>query len=440
MKMSEYLDLLNKPITIPLSKIYSIKKYYLGMYRAYMVKMYDNGYISDPTRFNVDEINKNFIDLNIRHISDIKGMVRLESHFVGFIKCRNKNAEPEVTQFLSLLEKALYYKEGSSNIDKLYESVTKNSVKLSMKLIKRGAFIDSSKNNCGVDLINRGVFDCISEFGYTVKHVSILEDVFKFVLEKLGIPLSDCSKDGLFIDGLTHEEELLYSDIIFDESISYDGLYKNVIVDWMTEHKWVVSTKRNIERNGLMWYVCYERYDEVSSLQKRMLDEFYEKHKGTDVKVICMDSYHLYYVETCEDMLIPISQFVVLADEEESVLDEHPIGGYTGEVYSVDYLTSNEIDFTGCPIVVSNGIKQIEVVDVEQTELSDSESWFKSRGANLDFCGSYHASPFKEGTLEDRLYHCCINSENGEVISKIKVDFTESDLVKAKRKVFRKPL
>lgn len=440
MKISEYLNCFNKPISIPLSKIYSIKKYYLGMYRAYMVKLYDNGYIGDPTRFDIDEINKNFIDLNIRYMSDISGKIRLESHFIGFVKCRNKESDYDTINFLSLLEKALYYKEGSENIDKLYESAVKNSVKLSMKLVKRGAFIDSSKNSGGVDLNNMGILDCISKFGYSVKSISILDEVFKLVLEELGIPVSESSKDGLFIEDLTHDEELLYSDIIFNESVLYNGLYKDAISSWMEKNKWVLSNKKNVEKNGLMWYVCYKRYDEISSLQLGMLNGFSSTYEGTDLKMISMDSYHLYYIEPCDSMLIPISQFVVLADESESVLAEHPIGGYTGEVYSVDYLVSNEIDFTGCPIVVSNGVKQIEVVDVEQTELRDSESWFKSMGASLDFSVSYHQNPFKEGTLEDRLYQCCIRAENGEVISKIRVDFSESDLVKAKRKVSKKPL
>ena len=44
-----------------LKRLLELKKYYLSMYRCYMIRLYDLGYIADPTRYNQKEIIQNLL-------------------------------------------------------------------------------------------------------------------------------------------------------------------------------------------------------------------------------------------------------------------------------------------------------------------------------------------------------------------------------------------
>ena len=94
-----------------------------------MLKLYDKGYISDPTVFNNSEMYFNVLDLDIKPMYDSLGRIILSSERVAFSMLK---ANTEQKDFLSLLYPVLIYREYSNDLDIFYETFRKV---LNLKLV-----------------------------------------------------------------------------------------------------------------------------------------------------------------------------------------------------------------------------------------------------------------------------------------------------------------
>lgn len=91
MKFSEYLKSVNKTkVHLKLERWVELKQYYMSMFRFYMLKLYDQGYISDPTRFNEEEIKQNLVELGIYDFRNKNGKVLIDSLHADFARCKYK--------------------------------------------------------------------------------------------------------------------------------------------------------------------------------------------------------------------------------------------------------------------------------------------------------------------------------------------------------------
>lgn len=161
MKFSEYLKSVNKTkIHLKMERWVELKQYYMSMFRFYMLKLYDQGYISDPTRFNEEEIKQNLVEMGIYDFRNKNGKVLIDSLHADFSRCKYKN-DSEKVKFLNLLYEALKYKEYSLEIDKQYENY---GTDLKFSFVMKNSILVTSV--CIIDY-NKGVFNTLCPDGYS---------------------------------------------------------------------------------------------------------------------------------------------------------------------------------------------------------------------------------------------------------------------------------
>lgn len=433
MKIYEMIKELNKKVSVKEKRVMEVKKHYLSLYRANMVYLYDEGYISDPTSFNEKEILGNIVDLNIqRDLAGVTGRIGLTEDYIGFALAKNKDDEDK-SYFLSKLLGVVKYRNISRNIDKFYDDngfAYDSNKKISLGIVQSSSRI-TNKNGFDID---EGILKCFETYGMGNKFISLNETIYKIALETLGI--EDVHKESLFVSGLTREEEIEYSEIILNGLVNLDGPMSDKLVAWLNNNKWAEGNKFSSQNEGLYNWIVYIKsnrmIEEQSLLMNKIIDDGY--------KIVCMKSNGFYIVDDESPVLYPVGIFVVCGDDDRILPDINIIEGYTGEVYSIDYLNENELGYVGCPIeLYSEGKSKGLFIDKEQTELSNTDSWFKENDVDITFCKPfYREGVFTEDSIEDRLYKILSDANEGKLIGLLKNEDKGTNLVSVKKAVVKK--
>lgn len=433
MKIYELIKDLNKKVQIKDKRVFEVKKHYLSLYRANMVYLYDKGYISDPTVFNRKEIMMNIVDMNIKYLSGVTGKIELTEDYIGFALAKYKDDE-EISEFLSLLLDAIKYRNISLNIDKFYDDLGfayESSKKFSLNLIQSASRI-RTKSGFSID---EGILKCMKPFGVGVKFLDMNDVIYEMALKQLGI--ENNSDESIFVSGLTKEEEIKYSNIILNGLVKLDGKESQKLVDWLNNNKWAEGNKFSSQNEGLYNWVVYinsnDMIEEQSKFMNKLLDEGYE--------ILSMESNGFYVLDTKSPVLFPVGIFVAMSGDEDEILpSKNVVEGYTGEVFSLNYLISNELSFVGCPIELYIDDKtKAFFVDKEQTEFNESISWFKDNKAIISFDESqYEEGVFPKGSLEDDMYKIVCDAEEGTLIGLLRQEVKGINLSNVKKAVARK--
>lgn len=434
MKIYELIKNINKKVTIKTNRVLDVKKHYISLYRANMVYLYDKGYISDPTVFDTKEILGNIVDLDIKYLSGVTGRIELSEDYIGYAICKYKGNE-EVLDFLNILLNVVRYRNMSINIDKFYDDLgfaneIKNKVSLNVVQSASRIF---NKNGFNLD---ESILRCFKPYGVGFKLITLDDIIYSIALAELGI--ADESENSLFVKGLTKEEEIRYSHLILNGLVKLDGVYANKLNDWLSKNKWAEGNKFSSQNEGLYNWVLYIKsnimIEEQSILLNKLLDEGNE--------IVCMQSNGFYVIDSDSPLEFPVGMFAIASDEDDGIqLPEiNKLEGYTGEVYSLEYLETHELEFVGSPIELYVDSKKKELfVDKEQTELKDSISWFKHMDARLSFGESdYREGVFVKDSLEDSLYKIVCDSESGCLIGYLTNDEKGKNLDSIKKQVAKK--
>lgn len=447
MKVRDFVKSANKSLNVNLGRVYEIKKKYMSLYRANMVLLYDEGFISDPTCLNERELRENVKDFKISGLVQNSGMVHLDSHQVGFALCKNKDLSEEGIKFLKILEKVLYYRERSSDIDKFYDTHFPSKGEFTLGLSMSGPKIIIKKPYP----MSESVLECFFQAktsGKVVKKKTFYDKIFSVALQELG--LEGNMEDGLFIKGLSRSEEIKYCDLILDGLVALNGSKANLLENWLREHAWNtdIDDKYRFLKTGLFTYIETQKTDFMFNCQSELLNEAAEKYG--EFNVVCMGTDCVYYVTEENEITFPIGSFIIYSGVEDIICcdDKNTLEGYTGEVYPISYFTGSHAKgiYIGCPfeIYLPDSGEKVLVVDLEQTSYYEpgkkNVSWFSYEDVCITFGKSvYQEGVFPKGSLEDKVFSIYGNSESGNVIGYIdKSDVSsEADLERAKEKVFK---
>lgn len=443
----------SKSLDINLNGVYAVKKKYLSMYRAYMVMMYDEGFISDPTCYNEREIRRNVTDLRISGLIRNSGQIYLDSHQAGFALCiqRSLGTEDESVRFLYLLQKVLYYREQCNGIDKFYDTNSRVKGKCALGLTTSGPKIFIKKPYPMCEAVLECFFRSEVDIGKRVEKATFYDKIFNIALIELG--LSGRKDDGLFIRGLTREEEIQYCDLILDGLVKITGSEGSRLESWLLEHAWNVNVDDRYKfiKTGLFSYIESQKVDFMFNSQEDIYERISESYGESNI--LCMGTDSIYYTVRVDYIDLPVSSFVVFAGDEDVVSceDRNALGGYTGEVYPVEYFSPDGENgfFVGCPFEVwkPSSNEKVLVVDMEQTSYykkdgSGYPSWFSyEKEVSITFSESvYQEGIFEEGSLEDTLFRVYGDAEAGNILGKVKIESFAGNiqmLEKAKEKVYK---
>lgn len=440
MRVADYLKLMNKEKTIKVERVYQLKKYYIGMYRSYLMQLYDKGFINDPTRFDIIQIRVNIVDLGISGLYNTLGELQLNLDFIKFAMCKHKDSEA-IMEFLSILYNVVKYRTYSQGIDSFYEEfgfAVNDKQKISPNFR-----VNATKVVCGMCTpISRGVLECFLSDKKTVGVIDCSDYIWLKACKELGIPDKDWESNGLFIEGMSHICELESVRIILNGEVELTGKYGKVLSDWLFSHKWKVESGIDSDSKGLFDYVFYSDmtgvFSDISSCMDRLV--------GYGDEVIGLVDNRIYYSKPISCYKIPIGCFMVVSGDGDEVMpDSISMNGVTGEFYTLDYLRDEEVKYVGCPlecVYVDSESGKIDVeyiYDFEQLDVRCS-SYFIDEKLDYDFEGtvSYDLSEFDD-VLERELYRMYKNSLTGDLVGVLDANkYSLNDIEEAKKRVMLK--
>lgn len=452
MKVRDFIKDIGKSLSLNPSDVFKVKKKYVSLYRANMVLLYDEGFISDPTCFNEKEIRRNVIDCRISELVQNSGRIVLDSNQVDFALGIEKNLSEEGEKFLRILQKVLYYRELCKGIDKFYDTNFTQTNTSSKCTVNLGVKMSGTK------IVTRKPYDissailecCFNEKmeGKKVVCRTLYRYIFDEALKELG--LEGNTEDGLFVKGMSRESEIAHCDLILDGLVSLNGSKAKLLEDWLRCHAWdpMINIGYKFIKVGLFTYIKYQKMEEMKSWQELLLNEIIDE-KGID-NVLFMTTDRVYYLEDEEEVDFPISLFVIFCDSKDTISsdDRNVLEGYTGEVYPLDFFTEDHSKgfYVGCPfeLYYPDSDRTTLVVDLEQTSFYDPNktnvSWFSYEdGASITFSKSvYYKGEYSKGSIEDAIFRVYGDAEEGKILGKLPRQIVlDPDFSKAKDRVLR---
>ena len=440
MRIADYVNA-NTKKTIKTKNIMNLKKYAIDMYRVYMVDLYNNDFISDPTRLDEKEIYANISDMGISALFSSTGVVMLNTKYIKYAIYRYSkvdSADSDRLTFLNILYNVYKYREYWEAIDLFYDENTfrgnsSASVKLGLRFT--GARV-GSKNCSGV---NKAVCDCFCDSGNHAVRKTFGDKIWHLAMQELGVPSEEWYEDGLFDSNLTHNEEVECMEIILNGCTSGSGKYSGKLEDWLFNHKWK-EKGMSLEKVGLFSYLFNNYYSEICSIEGQIVTHEIEE-KGN--RVVALAGIEYYVEEPIKEYKIPFGCFAVDSSySDEPFPDASRVSGYTGECYSESYLDAEGIQYIGCPFEVYVDSRSYKLVyDIEQCDIK-SDTWFKQYDMKWEFDETFNfrkaASRFHKGTLEYKLLLMYQESINGNLVGSISAEgISLQELSNAKKNIMK---
>lgn len=434
MRVLEVVKTLNKKVTLKSDKLMELKKHYLGFYRIWMVKMYNEGYVSDPTKLDEKEIFSNIFDMGIKGMFTTSGCISCTTQQIKYAMSKHEEDE-EIMSFLSMLYELIKYREYCLEVDNMYnyfnfEVEDKQKVCLNYKAT--GAMIQSA---CGFN-VSRPSLTALISTEFEPAYVTINDFLWSLAMQILEIPQEDWEKDGLFDKDLSHTQEVESMELLLDGCVNLTGTYSELLTNWLLEHKWSDS-KMFINSKGLYSYLFNSNTLDILEQQAEILQDL----KNRNINILAILSNKIYYAKERSYMYLPMSCFSVVVEDEDIVMDNNPLNSVTSELYSHWYLTQEEVSYVGCPILVNvSWRREVMVYDIEQCSIL-SKTWFEDEDIVWSFRDKEDLgeieSPFDKGTLEDILYKGCIGVEYGNLVCKVENKYTPKEFIAAKKNVMK---
>lgn len=432
MKVVDFLAEMNKKRPIKTQRLVDLKGYYVSMYRVNMVKLYNKNYIDDPTRFNDISLRTFIQEQKIKGMVQVSGVVELSSNQVLYAMYKNKENE-EACEFLSLLYNALKYREYCQDINRLYDSVGFSEVpkcSVGMGLGLKGSMISPRSGG----KVSEALVNCFLDNKHKAVEKNFNEYIWDIAMGVLGIPVEERLMNGLIDSDLSHSEEVECIELLLEGKVESKGLYSERLHDWLYSHKWSGNKMTTISK-GLYEYVFNAYTDKVFSVETAILNNLKDKGK----KVYAVDGSKYFVEEEIDEYVLPVGCFVVVGGEDKLLFDGSVMNGYTGEVYTEDYLEQEELQYVGCPFELYVTVKdKVLFYDIEQVDIS-YETWFKAEKIEWFFYNENdkiedYTKPFEKDSLEDKLYEAYVGSLFGELEYSLK-DLT--DIEHARRSVMK---
>ena len=453
MKITEIIKKLNCNRNISLDHVMDIKRRYLGLYKATLLKLYDLGYASDPTCLNIPELSdllhsndsesfKDFIN-NKEYLSiGLGGKEDWSSKHFGYLKIIN--TDKEIKKFAGLLEELFYYREQCKQIDNFYEYYKKKLK--DKKPIKMDIFmVGSSINTKGSFNICESVIECFEELqeDEEIKYYDISEIIYNKVCELLG------SKNGLLV-GVSREDEIKYLDQFLNgkERIIKCIDKTGKLLNKLRESVWSEEITYRNSKVGLFDKVLRD-FAKVGEFPIEEVLEKCIKDVGIE-NIVGVSTERVYYKTKVEYKKYPIGGFILLSSLKDMIIENNlfSLDGVSGELYDVEALDKQGINYRGCPIKVRyynyfDDLIEYVCVDIEQTEYFTEEeslnTWFSLTPTQVEFQpNTYKVGIFTENTCEEELYRLLCDYEAGKTVGNLSTRWSYNELERKKHYIFQK--
>lgn len=434
MKLYDVVNTANKKVFVKTQRLLDLKRYYLSMYRHYMIKLYDDLYIDDPTKLDARQINRNILDMKIKGLQDISGRIQMSTDQVQYAIYKNKHSAKDIQDFLACLYQIVKYRNYSKDIDGVYDTfdfagTLKQKISLDLKMT--GPLVSTLKPF----RISKAVLNCLLPLNKTVETTSLNESIWGIAMRELEIPKDDWEQPGLFDKDLTHEEEVKCCKILLEGNVELTGKYSTLLTDWLKSHKWL-ERGMTTTKKGLFDYIFTSYSEEIYGYESSIFTKLAEE----GIRVLAIEGSTIFYETDNTEFKFPVGYFIVESGEEDKqVYEGNLLNGYTGEVYSVEYLESEGIMYVGCPIELNINLREKQLYyDIEQVDLK-CNSWFKDNNIEWEFDEpeEYSMDKYPKDSLEHQIYDLYKESQCGYPVGVVSCPNTLKELEDAKKNIMK---
>lgn len=378
--LEDLLSLTNNKYTLRPERFYEVKRKYMGLYQAQLLKMWDLGYTSEMSLFKEEDFLAAYSDEGI-NLHFRNGKVKLES-WVFYTEWLLSGRKSE---FYYDMYQLLEYREACITIDLIYDNTKMYKAKSTKPFTwgisysysgMRGTSRSTQLGRVGYDLL-------ISEEKY-IREVEISSLVSLVIAEELGcsietievlrgISLYDlgCYAESLLTGGVVLSNEMLTN------LLGVGGAVVETISDLLHKHKNVVEehlAEYDLSRYGYFMGVSnshlYFSVDKDASYREKL----------------------------------PFGSFSIDYDSGKVLSSLNNYYGITGDFVSLSSSLFSEegLNFVGCPIYLyeENGEKSL-YVSVEQVGGLGESSLIYDLGLELSFSPSGNYSMREEMSLVD---------------------------------------
>lgn len=378
--LEDLLEVTSRKYTLRPERFYEVKRRYLGLYQAQLIKMWDLGYTSEMSLFKEEDFLASYSDEGI-HLHFRTGKVKLESwvFYVEWLLSGRKN------EFYYDMYELLEYREFCLSLDSIYDNTkmykAKSTKPLSWGIVysylgMRGISRSTQLGRVGYELL-------IPEDKY-IREVEIPSLVSLVVSEELGLPMESIEVlNGVSLYDLGHfAESVLTGDIVLGNDmlnrlLGVGGSVIPAISDLLHKHS-------SVAENLLKEY-DFTRYGELLGISNSHLYFSVDKDASYREK-------------------LAFGAFSIDYDSGKVLSSINNYYGITGDFVSLSSSLFSEdgLSFVGCPIYLysESGEKSL-YVSVEQVEGLGESSLIYDLGLELSFSqgGNYHLR--KELSLVD---------------------------------------
>lgn len=423
--MADFNDLKSSHI-VKTTEVMRVKRYYMGLYKAYLVKLYDEGYSKEINVLCLEDFKKVYSErgINLRFKSGIIPVNYLTMYIENVIRGGDD-------KFFDLATSMFYYRNQQSRVDQFYNDFSfhktkrHKSVNYAVDYAQKGL---TSKNHYG--LYTLSLFDIIKPSTHYVHEYSI-HTVASFGLSKLlGKPISDIE----LIKGVSLQDievvsnELINSDIILDGA---DGVYLTNLLE-----------EKNIP--NLYKYLQEIYKEQYKDYLLEEINKYYPTLEEQPKSIIGINDTHIlvsYKKNENYEMKVPIGLFSIDYDTGESLSMLNNLYGITGDLVKIDspLFTKDGYNYTGSPIEAYDDKGTLgRYVDTEQVSFLGEGSLVNDLGVLYEFHEDSDFLSLSYKNPETFYYSSYFSSEKGYTIQYLQSNLTEDELDKYRNSAYEK--
>lgn len=328
-------------IAISKERFDKVYTYYSGLFAKACYKLYDLGYLSSPSEFDVEELRSSYFTSN-----DFKDKIGIfENYNEGVYMLNWRVAEyalsvykddEDFVEVTKSLRDVLKAKEALTALDLAYTKV--NLKKKAQVVVTPRLNVSSTVENCSqVPLDNFALQECFVRTEDThLVYFDTRDEVIKLLCKKIGMQDDEynqhiLSGQSFFLDGISAKEEYNYVDLIMSCDLNLTGKYGKKLQKYITNYY-----QTNAQQlKARISCIKFEDKIFIECLNSR-IERIREKRR--EVKSLGGRDFYV----TKDYVIFEIPNFC--NDRKESYFEN----GFIVGNYAMDYLTYEELDKVNC--------------------------------------------------------------------------------------------
>lgn len=421
-----------------------IKTLYVGLYKQAMLQLYANGLISDPGRWDEDEILNSVYEQGYRTFQTSGRMVLDEVLLLqevyredfkeGIHEAYNPDVSPGIDAknwgtYLSNFETptysrmfyiAVHLRNVIQVLDRFYDSIgLRNKSRITIQ--SRLSYLSGNIKSQPKIPANEATAQVMAGYEAKIVYRSLGKPFQKSLYAFFNVEYPGDGEAPKFISGVSLEQEAELLLKMLDGKYHLDGECGKLAQEWIKEMLWSSGKSNYINSLGQEIRLAMEK--EV------YLPGFFEAFEGIgeDLEGVLIDSDGAYMRKGENTQAIHMcGQYAYDSMGQELLPTTTTLSGMNGE-FIEDISTEEAIDelgvdleFTGSPVIVHSGEEYVKAYDLDfvgnSEHLNGGKTWFSSIGATLEFGNAdvdYLLSTVSTDTVEDCVRSAALLSENG---------------------------